>query len=230
MTIRALLHLAALAAFAVLALPSAAQAQPYSSGPYQYDQNSGDYITGRIATSQPYNVWLGGNNGLHVRLHGGTVIAPTGTRLQSGMRVRIWGSWNGDGTFEANQIDVLPDSATVRRYPNDPYGTGAYGPGPNRYGPNYNPNSPYQGPNYNPNSSYQGYMTGYVSSFQPYNLWLGRGNTGNLHVTLHDGTVINPIGITLQPNMRVRVWGHWNGNGTFEANQIEVVNPGDDGS
>jgi len=103
------------------------------------------------------------------------VIAPTGTTLQSGMRVRIWGSWNGDGTFEANQIDVLPDGATVRRYPNDPYGTGAYGPGPNRYDPNYNPNSPYQGPNYNPNSSYQGYMTGYVSSFQPYNLWLGRG-------------------------------------------------------
>jgi hypothetical protein len=48
-------------------------------------------------------------------------------------------------------------------------------------------------------------------------------------VTLHDGTVINPTGITLESGVRVHIWGHWNGNGTFEANQIDVVNPGEFG-
>lgn len=122
------------------------------------------------------------------------------------MRVRIWGLWNEDGTFEASQIDLVTDNSTNRMPPPDQYGMGAYGPIRD-----------------SATAVYQGYMSGTVSSFEPYNMRLGRGN-GNIHVTLHDGTVINPTGTTLAPDMRVHVWGHWNGNNTFEADQIDVVN------
>jgi|ERR1700688_2054138 len=202
---RRILYLAAVAAIALLAVPPVSSAQPYS--PYQYGQYAAqDYITGRVGAFQPYNLWLGGNNGLHVTMHDGTVINPTGTTLQPGMRVRIWGYWNDNGTFEANQIDVGPPGSSVYSYPVQPYAPSAY-----------------VRASYDVPSTYPDYMTGTVSAFQPYNVWLGRGSN-SLHVTMHDGTVINPTGITLQPNMRVRIWGQWNGNGTFEANQIDVVN------
>ena len=43
------------------------------------------------------------------------------------------------------------------------------------------------------------------------------------HVHLHQGTVINPTGITLQPHMHVEVFGHWNDNGPYHADRIDVL-------
>jgi hypothetical protein len=64
----------------------------------------------------------------------------------------------------------------------------------------------------------QGQIGGIVSAFSPYNLDLDRGT----HVDLHNGTVINPTGITLRPGMRVQIYGYWRRDGAFEANEIDV--------
>lgn len=40
-------------------------------------------------------------------------------------------------------------------------------------------------------------------------------------VSLHDGTIINPTGITLQPGFRVTIYGRPNGN-TFVADEIDT--------
>lgn len=44
------------------------------------------------------------------------------------------------------------------------------------------------------------------------------------HITLHDGTVINPTGIKLVEGMKVTMWGRTNGS-TFEAYRIDVSPP-----
>lgn len=221
---RRVLSVAAVTAAISLAAPVASSAQTYSPS-YQYGQSatSGDFVTGRIGASQPYNVWIGG---LHITTHDGTVITPQGATLQPGLRVRVWGYWNGNGTFEANQIDVVPSMASA--YSNPTYAQPSTYVPPSTFSTPYVP--PYAANTYAQNgygySTDKDYLTGLVSNAQPYNVWVGSGNTG-LHIRLHDGTVINPTGITLQPGMRVRVWGHWNANGTYEADQIDVVNPGD---
>jgi hypothetical protein len=40
-------------------------------------------------------------------------------------------------------------------------------------------------------------------------------------VSLHQGTIINPTGLTLEPGFRVRVYGY-SDNGTFVANEIDT--------
>jgi hypothetical protein len=40
-------------------------------------------------------------------------------------------------------------------------------------------------------------------------------------VSLHQGTIINPTGITLEPGFHVRIYGYPN-NGTFLANEIDT--------
>lgn len=40
-------------------------------------------------------------------------------------------------------------------------------------------------------------------------------------VTLHDGTIINPTGITLQPGFRVTIYGYASGD-KFVANEIDT--------
>ncbi len=75
----------------------------YGYGNYGY--NRGGALSGTVSSFSPYNLYL--SNGTHVELHNGTVINPTGINLSSGQRVRISGNWNGDGTFNANQIDVV---------------------------------------------------------------------------------------------------------------------------
>jgi Domain of unknown function (DUF5666) len=67
--------------------------------------NNGNQLTGTVSSFSPYNLYL--NNGLHVVLHNGTVINPTGTNLTPGQRVRVIGYRQGDGTFAANEIDVV---------------------------------------------------------------------------------------------------------------------------
>ena len=83
----------------------------YGNGAYGNGRNGnwnygrGNTLTGTVSSFSPYNLYL--NNGQHVELHNGTVINPTGTNLSPGMRVRIVGARNSDGTFNANEIDVV---------------------------------------------------------------------------------------------------------------------------
>ncbi len=67
----------------------------------------------------------------NISLHQGTIINPTGIRLQAGMRVTIYGHANGP-TFEANQIDT-PYPAYPPYYGYPYYG--GWSPGPYAYGP-----------------------------------------------------------------------------------------------
>jgi hypothetical protein len=93
----------------------------YNNGQYNGGYNNGQYngngnwnygrgsqLTGTVSSFSPYNLYL--NNGVHVELHNGTVINPTGTNLTPGMRVRVIGARNSDGTFNANEIDVVGNS------------------------------------------------------------------------------------------------------------------------
>jgi hypothetical protein len=41
-------------------------------------------------------------------------------------------------------------------------------------------------------------------------------------VHLHQGTIINPRGLTLEPGMYIRVFGFW-ANGNFEADRIGLI-------
>jgi hypothetical protein len=114
----------AAAAFLFMPTPSPAQpypgqpypGQPYPGQPYPGRPNPGSYnnegyqhrrneLSGRVTGFEPYNLWIDRN--IHVVLHHGTVINPTGIRLRHGMNVLVYGRWNRDGTFEADQIDVV---------------------------------------------------------------------------------------------------------------------------
>ena len=83
----------------------------YNNGTYNNGGNGnwnygrGNQLSGTVSSFSPYNLYL--SNGRHVELHNGTVINPTGTNLSPGMRVRIVGAQNSDGTFNANEIDVV---------------------------------------------------------------------------------------------------------------------------
>ncbi|MBC5810550.1 MAG: hypothetical protein GIW95_06825, partial [Candidatus Eremiobacteraeota bacterium] len=57
-----------------------------------------------------------------------------------------------------------------------------------------------------------------VSSFNRFDLYAQNG----VHVILHQGTIINPTGHTIQAGERVTVYGHQNGDGTFSADRIDV--------
>ena len=76
----------------------------YNNGGYN-NGNRGNQLTGTVSSFSPYNLYL--NNGLHVVLHNGTVINPTGSSLSAGQRVRVIGYRNSDGTFAASEIDVV---------------------------------------------------------------------------------------------------------------------------
>jgi len=95
-------------------------------------------------------------------------------------------------------------------YPVPYYNNGYYGNGYYNSGYYYNAPLVAVGPS--------AQISGIVSSFSPFNVYLDRGT----HVELHQGTVINPTGLGLQPGMRVAIYGFWNGDGSFEANQIDV--------
>jgi hypothetical protein len=64
-------------------------------------------------------------------------------------------------------------------------------------------------------------MQGVVTSSEPYHMSV-RVHDDVYAVSLHDGTIIKPTGITLTPTMVVHVAGYWQG-GTFIANRIVVL-------
>jgi hypothetical protein len=64
-------------------------------------------------------------------------------------------------------------------------------------------------------------LQGVVASFVPYHLTI-RIHDQYYPVSLHDGTIIRPTGITLAQAMVVHVDGYWSGP-TFIANRIVVL-------
>jgi hypothetical protein len=138
-------------AVAVLALPAVASAQqPYGNGPYgqpTYAQPAPQYanqpaIKGTITSFDgQWIVYMHDEKGYtdHITLHQGTIINPTGIRLNEGMQVTVYGYADGP-TFQANRIDVAY-SPYSPYYGSDgqPYG-GGYGYGgyyPYGYGYGY---------------------------------------------------------------------------------------------
>ena len=110
LTLTLLTAFAVTSAFAMSAQPAAAQA--YGRAP----------AAGTIATRDGSSFTLG--NGETIFMHAGTVINPTGTDLEPGMSVSIVGHYNGDGTMDADTINV---GAPVNYYNSGPtYHNGWY--------------------------------------------------------------------------------------------------------
>jgi len=93
---------------ALCAAPAAAGAQVMDRGGDRWDQS---HVSGVIATIQGSSVQL--DNGRVVFLHHGTVINPTGTRLQVGMLIAVLGSPSSNDAIDANEIDVGPGPSQV---------------------------------------------------------------------------------------------------------------------
>jgi len=76
---------------------------------------------------------------------------------------------------------------------------------------------------YDPDERFSGSydMQGVVTWSVPYHMNV-RIHDEIYSVSLHDGTIIKPTGITLRPTMVVNVAGYWSG-GSFVANRIVVL-------
>ena len=64
-------------------------------------------------------------------------------------------------------------------------------------------------------------LQGVVTASVPYHIDV-RVHDQLYSISLHDGTVIRPTGITLEPSMLVNIAGYWSGD-TFVANRIVVL-------
>ncbi len=116
--------LAALGAAASLALPSLVGAQSYPSYAVAPQQTIKGTITG---FNGGYTVYVQDEKGYNdnISLHDGTVINPTGIKLQEGMHVTIYGYPQGS-VFAAYRVDApVPDYG----YGGSGYGGGGYGGG-----------------------------------------------------------------------------------------------------
>lgn len=139
------------------------------------------------------------------------------------------GQWQQNGQWQRPHRDQGDQRDRRDRDDRDHHDNGRHNGWNNGNGNNgyYNNNNGYNngyGYGRNGGSGYGGYgrngnqLGGTVSSFEPFNLYLNNGT----HVELHQGTVINPTGATPQPGQRVAVYGHWNSDGTFAADQINM--------
>lgn len=84
------------------------------NGPYNGQYNNGGWNNGNayqplhgiVSQYSGTNLYL--TNGIHIFLHQGTVISPTGNSLPAGSRVLVQGNWNPDhATYNANNITVV---------------------------------------------------------------------------------------------------------------------------
>ena len=66
------------------------------------------------------------------------------------------------------------------------------------------------------------HIQGRVTAFGGFNLVVGIQGIAQ-PVNLHQGTILRPLGLTIVPGMLVRCDGHFNGYGTFVAEQIVLV-------
>ncbi|HVA38315.1 MAG TPA: hypothetical protein VNJ51_11975 [Candidatus Dormibacteraeota bacterium] len=66
-------------------------------------------ITGTVTYYRRFDlqVQTGSSTYRTVHLHQGTIINPTGTTLQNGMKVRVRGQSQSDGSLNADEIDVV---------------------------------------------------------------------------------------------------------------------------
>lgn len=88
---------------ALLAAPAVSSAQGYGYGHRAYD-NANRTFSGTISAVNGGALAM--SNGRTVFLKNGTVINPTGTRLQPGMRISVVGSPAGDGNINASEVDI----------------------------------------------------------------------------------------------------------------------------
>lgn len=189
----------ALAAAALIAVPSLATAAPDQNTPGNYGCN-GQWINGQCVNNGQYN--NGQYNNGRWNNHG---------RHHDRDRDRD-GDNDGDGHRDRGRHNGWNNPNNPHSgYNNGGYNNGGYNNGYGGYNNGY-------GNGYGGN----GQLTGTVSSFSPYNLYLSNG----LHVVLHDGTIINPRGTNLTGGQRVRVIGYRQQDGTFAANEIDVIGSG----
>lgn len=105
--------LAALALGSALLGGTAAYAQPYGPppgpGPFAETFTSPHRLRAIVTEfSGGYNMMVRVHeNFIHVNLHQGTIIHPTGLTLHRGMLVRVEGYYNGAGTFIAERITLI---------------------------------------------------------------------------------------------------------------------------
>jgi hypothetical protein len=195
-----------LAAAALIAVPSIAMAAP--------DQNTtnngcnGQWVNGQCVNNGQWNNGRGNNNGNWQNRDRDRDRADRDrAERERAQRERDrWQREHSNGSYNNGQYNN-------GQY-NGGYNNGAYG-GYNNGGYNngYGNNGGYN------NGNRGNQLTGTVSSFSPYNLYLNN----NVHVVLHNGTVINPTGSNLTPGQRVRVIGYRQSDGTFAASEIDVV-------
>jgi hypothetical protein len=122
-----------LAAFVTIGLiPATALA---ADNPPNYAADGGDSIKGRITgLDGKYTVYVREKQGKveTVELHQGTVINPTGIRLQPGYKVAIYGHQAGN-TFDANVVNTpyhyIPQTVYEPYYPDyfGGFGWGGFG-------------------------------------------------------------------------------------------------------
>ena len=64
-------------------------------------------------------------------------------------------------------------------------------------------------------------VRGTVTYFNAFTMTV-RADGREVPVHLHQGTIINPRGLTLNPGMYIRVFGFW-ANGNFQADRIGLI-------
>lgn len=209
MNVRVLRPVAAVAALALTLsaglAPTAASAQVF--GPRSTQSNQGQrQIAGTVTYFSQYDLRITGGNGRY-----GNANGQYGNGNGQGQRRRRHRHHDNDGQNGQGQNG---------QYGNGQYGNGQYGNGQYPNGQQY-PNGGRQYPNGGqqyPNGQNGQYgRNGQYGNNGQYN-----GNEQRIH--LHQGTVINPRGTTLQKGMQIRISGHPNADGTFEADRIDVVN------
>ena len=111
------------------------------------------------------------------------------------------------GAFAVAAVCSLGSAASAQQFDPGPPPQGPPGPPP-----------PYAAGA--PDYTYMGrnHVRGFVRAFDRFNMTLGIHHEG-VPVQLHQGTIINPRGLTLQPGMFVRVDGYFQG-GVFYADRI----------
>ncbi len=170
------------------------------------------------AQQQVFGQWSTQNNSQRQRQITGTVtyFSQFDLRIAAG---NGYGAAYGNGNGRKHRRHRDNDND------NGQNGNGRHGNGQNdngRYGNGQNDNGQY-GNGRNNNGQYG---NGQYGNGQYGN---GQGNRNEQRIHLHQGTVINPRGTNLQNGMQLRITGHPNNDGTFEADRIDVVNNGQNG-
>jgi hypothetical protein len=124
----------------------------YNNGGYNNGSNNNGTLRDQGVISQVNGTNIILQDGRSVFLHQGTVINPRGTSLQAGQRVYVSGSPGGNGSINANEVDVNPNGGSNNGgYNNGGYNNGGYNNGGYNNG-GYN-NGGYNNGGYN-NTSY----------------------------------------------------------------------------